>query len=525
MNIRVLTIRQRLYLLAGSSLIATGLVLGIMGWSYQLIGQGEHSVRLLEKTAELVHVSLRGANEILLTEGSSASLKLTKDSLDTLKQTLNQARNAAKGSRLAELFEAQAAPASSDFVATLGLFLKSKQFSAGDDGNLIMLGKASTQGDKLVQALTPLIESTKADNQAHKRSVLLRAAMLSGLILLLPTLLTIFIWRSISSAIGTLRHSMLHARTDWDLSVRAKVEGKDELSECSRDFNALIDAFQHIVKETNDATGQLFSSARELASTSKEVADASARQNHAAATTREAVQAITGHLGHVLELVTAADTVSREESAAASRGKGDAQSAVAEMSRIAASVHDLSAQISALSQRSGEISSIVQVIKDIADQTNLLALNAAIEAARAGEQGRGFAVVADEVRKLAERTGQSTTQIGQLIGGIRSETVSAAGAMEISREQVENGAKLITLVGDSLNDIDQGSAVVSRHIVEIAEASNKEKQSVNEIARHVDDIAQMASNNNQASQAVLQSAQTLEKLTEQVQGLVSRFKT
>lgn len=525
MNIRAFTIRQRLYLLAGAGFIASCLVLGVMGLSYQSIGQGEQTVRQMEKIVELTQLALRGTNETLLTEGSGASLKLTADSLENLKHTLEQTRKAARDSPVAEPFESKAVPAANEFFDTLGLFLKAKQFSATDDDSLIMLGKASTQGDKLIKILLPLIEATQAENKTHMHGVLQRAIIISIIILMVPALFTYFISRSISSAIGNLRQSMLHARANWDLSVRTKVDGKDEISECARDFNALIDAFQHIVRQTNDTTNQLFSSAQELSLTSQEVADASARQNQATATTRDAVQTITDSLGQVLALVSVAENVSREESATASRGKGDAQKAVAEMSLIAASVQNLSTRISALSQRSEEISSIVQVIKEIADQTNLLALNAAIEAARAGEQGRGFAVVADEVRKLAERTTQATARISELIGSIRSETTSAVGAMEDSRTQVDHGAKLIREVGDSLSNIDHESAVVSRHIVEIADASNQQKQSVNEIARHVEDIAQMADNNNSASQTVLHAAQTVERLTGEVQGLMSRFKT
>ena len=525
MNIRAFTIQQRLYLLAGSGFIASCLVLVVMGLSYQSIGQGEQTVRQMEKTVELTQLALRGTNETLLTEGSGASLKLTADSLENLKHTLEQTRKAARDSQVAEPFESKAVPTANEFFGTLGLFLKAKQFSATDDDSLIMLGKASTQGDKLIKILLPLIEATQAENKAHMRGVLQRAIVISIIILMVPGLFTYFISRSISSAIGNLRQSMQHARANWDLSVRAKMAGKDEISECSSDFNALIEAFQHIVRQTNDTTNHLFSSAHELSLTSQKVADASDCQNQAAATTKDAVQVISGSLGQVLSLVSAAEVVSREESATATRGNANSQQAVTEMSRIAQSVQNLSTQISELSQRSEEISSIVQVIKGIADQTNLLALNAAIEAARAGEQGRGFAVVADEVRKLAERTTQATAKISELIGSIRSETTSAVGAMEDSRAQVDHGAKLIREVGDSLNDIDHESAVVSRHIVEIADASNKQMQSVNEISRHVEDIAQMAGNNSSASQTVLHAAQTVERLTGEVQGLMSRFKT
>jgi methyl-accepting chemotaxis protein len=180
--------------------------------------------------------------------------------------------------------------------------------------------------------------------------------------------------------------------------------------------------------------------------------------------------------------------------------------------------------IRSLESRTNEISSIANVIKEIAAQTNLLALNAAIEAARAGEQGRGFAVVADEVRKLAERTSAATEEIGGMIGAIQSDTASAVGAMDQALPQVERGVELAQEAAQSLRDIRDGAGTTLNRIRDVALATREQSAASNAIAQQVESIAQMVEETSASMQQTAESAHNLEQVAQELGALVARFR-
>ncbi|GHU48802.1 hypothetical protein AGMMS50289_25740 [Betaproteobacteria bacterium] len=173
---------------------------------------------------------------------------------------------------------------------------------------------------------------------------------------------------------------------------------------------------------------------------------------------------------------------------------------------------------------SEQISSVVQVIKEVADQTNLLALNAAIEAARAGEQGRGFAVVADEVRKLAERTAQSTGDISTMIGKIQVAAKEAVGEMERVVSQVGEGQVLAQQAHEHIQTIHGETSKVSSAITEISNALKEQSEASSDIARHVESIAQMTDENNAAAEETASGATRLNQLAGEVNGEIAQFK-
>ena len=237
-----------------------------------------------------------------------------------------------------------------------------------------------------------------------------------------------------------------------------------------------------------------------------------------------AVEEMTVSIGQVSENAHEARALSRRSGELSEQGAGVIQNAAAEMSQISDSVKESSQIIAALEQQSGEISAIVNVIKEIADQTNLLALNAAIEAARAGEQGRGFAVVADEVRKLAERTSKSTQEIAGMIEKIQGGTHSAFASMEGGVARVSNGVTLANEAAGSITQIKTEAARVVQVVGDISNSLKEQSVASNDIAKNVEKIAQMSEENSAAVQETAKAAQHLEQLATSMQNTIGRFK-
>ncbi len=225
-----------------------------------------------------------------------------------------------------------------------------------------------------------------------------------------------------------------------------------------------------------------------------------------------------------LPWAAAAVSAATEAGKLSAHGKQVVSSAVAGIRQVAETVAESSRSIESLGQRSDEIGRIIQVIDDIANQTNLLALNAAIEAARAGEQGRGFAVVADEVRKLAEKTSAATTEISAMIAAIQADTASAVSSMERGGEQVREGVEQANQAGEALNHIFGSVENVVGLIRQIAEAMNVQKSASEEISQRVEHIADSARESGAAITEATAAFHQMHGLAGQLQETVGRFR-
>ena len=214
----------------------------------------------------------------------------------------------------------------------------------------------------------------------------------------------------------------------------------------------------------------------------------------------------------------------KQASRSANDGTEVVESTIAVMSQIAAKVQESAKTVESLGARSEQIGAIIGTIEDIADQTNLLALNAAIEAARAGEQGRGFAVVADEVRALAERTTRATREIGEMIKAIQNETKGAVTAMEQGVQQVEAGTCEAAKSGAALREILAQINDVAMQVNQIATAAEEQTSTTSEISRNMVEITEVVRQTSQGAQESATAAAQLNGNAEELQRLVRQFK-
>jgi methyl-accepting chemotaxis protein len=254
------------------------------------------------------------------------------------------------------------------------------------------------------------------------------------------------------------------------------------------------------------------------------VANGSTSQSEAASAMAATVEQITVSIAHVSEGAFEALRISRNSGELSEHGGEIIHRAAEEIRKIADTVRQTSTSIENLGEQSTRISSIVKVINEIANQTNLLALNAAIEAARAGEQGRGFAVVADEVRKLAERTSKSTQEVTQMIDTIQTSSRIAVDGMAAMVGQVDGGVALAQQAGEAINQINAGSSQVLSTVSDISSALAEQSKASNDIAAHIERVAQMTEENSASAELSASAASDLAKLADDMRTTVNRFK-
>jgi methyl-accepting chemotaxis protein len=341
------------------------------------------------------------------------------------------------------------------------------------------------------------------------------------LVAIVPAVLVSF---SLSAPLERLRDAIASTRSDGDLSRRALVPAGSGIAPAAQAYNELIISFQGIVTRIVFTAQQVAEAADKLIVEAKDTVESSERQNEAAEGAAEAVAELSGGIAAVAENADSTAQIAQSAREQSSRGAEIVGAASAEIERIAHSVEESARVIAALAERSEAISGIVKTIHDIADQTNLLALNAAIEAARAGEQGRGFAVVADEVRKLAERTTAATGEIGTVISAIQSETQSAITTIRQGSAQAREGAELARQAAAALAHINQGAQETMEKVDVIARAMAEQSDKARSIAEHVTSIMGLAERNSEGARGTLAEATQLDYLATNLEEIGTVFK-
>ncbi len=360
-------------------------------------------------------------------------------------------------------------------------------------------------------------QSAYAESRALLFALIVVGLVVSGVIVALTA-------RQIASQIALVQETTEQVRQTLDLTRRIPVLGRHEMAQVAASVNALLEDFQAVVRRMKDAGSHVAHASGELSHSVARLSTAVDQQNESTAAMASSIEEMAVSITHVADSSTSAKTIAQESLANADQGGEVIEQATHEMADMAQTVQGSSRSMEALNQRTDEIGNIVGVIKEIADQTNLLALNAAIEAARAGEQGRGFAVVADEVRKLAERTTSSTQQIAEVITAIQAETHSAVADMHRVVSQVTANAEGARQAGESIRLIREGSLRVVNVSTDIASALAEQSAASELIAKQVEVISSKSEENMAAMGEAGEASAEMRRLSTEMREMVDRFR-
>ncbi|MEI7816025.1 MAG: HAMP domain-containing methyl-accepting chemotaxis protein [Desulfuromonadales bacterium] len=379
--------------------------------------------------------------------------------------------------------------------------------------------------DKMNESMAK--EAKKADDEfdAERKAALIQALIIGIIGILLQAGLATWLMRTIMKPVEALRLMLMDiSQGEGDLTKRLDDTTKDELADVSKYFNLFIEKLRNMISQIASTSSQVSSAASQLNATAEQIATGSeevAAQAGTVATAGEEMAATSGDIAQNCQMVAEG---AQRASHTAQNGAEVVNNTVRVMGQIAEKVQESARTVESLGARSDQIGAIIGTIEDIADQTNLLALNAAIEAARAGEQGRGFAVVADEVRALAERTTRATKEIGEMIKAIQRETKGAVSAMEQGVHQVEAGTIEAEKSGQALQDILSQVNDVAMQINQIATAAEEQTATTGEISSNMHQITEVVQQTSRGAQESASAAAMLSGNAEELQRLVRQFK-
>lgn len=404
--------------------------------------------------------------------------------------------------------------------------LQGQHYDKADKLRRDVLIPAYNKASETIDALIghQVTEAKKTYDRVSRLSKTVMISTIGAIIggVLLIGIFGVLIARSIGKNVSQLQQATSRL-ADGELATRVHLANEDELGIIARSFNKMAEELSSLISQTRLSADHVNKACVAVTGMTDQVSASSQTQTDQAAIAAQSISQLNEIVKEVASKANKAVATAEEASQVSNEGQRIVGNSVAGINAVARTIVESAKTIEALGQQSEEIGKILQVIRDIAEQTNLLALNAAIEAARAGEQGRGFAVVADEVRKLAERTSGATTEISAIITAIQNGTLEAVNAMKSGEEQVGKSVSLANQSGESLNRIGQSVNAVLLVIQQISQAMDAEKSTSEEISLRMDKIAQTALDNNSAIAEAAAEFHQMQNLAGQLQQSVGRF--
>ncbi len=538
-----MNISRRLWIVAG--VFVAGLC-GYGSWSFttlqelkvngpvfQRIVQGKDLVADVLPPPEYILESYLVTMQLALST-DAAELKKLSERLHALRAEYNARHKFWEGealeSTLKDAFLVKAhQPAEKFYQIAFDEYLPAIEKSQADVAKAAM-GRMLESYEEHRKAIDQVVQLTNQRNLADEADAKARvSASLTGM----GALLALIVAAGLAISFFTISHikrslsqagEMIETLSAGDLTGPVPVMGKDELGRVVQQLAIMQANFRRLVGALKTTVDDLNRSSSELTVAAENSAHISARQSESAASIAASVEQLSTSIDQVechaqdAQAVSSVAVQRSEESCVVIRDTA------AQIQEASLSINKMADSIRGLEAFSGQIQNIILVIKEVADQTNLLALNAAIEAARAGEQGRGFAVVADEVRKLAERTGQSTEEIGTTIGKMLGATRQAASGMEASVTVMSSGVDKAHQAGESVSAIRRSSLESDRAAEGIRDALREQSSATREMARNVEQIAQGAESNRLAVAETVNSAQALKGLAADLAKMTSQFR-
>lgn len=394
----------------------------------------------------------------------------------------------------------------------------------------VVNGPMSSYGDEMAKVLNELQSINEHETEkASKNAAAAYGTAFQGVVLciLLAAITTIILavvfTRSIVRPLGQAV-SVAEQVASGNLTQQFAIEGKDEPARLLTALKAMQDSLRVTIQSISDSSTQLASAAEELNAVTEDSTRGLHQQNHEIEQAAAAVNEMTAAVDEVARNAVSTSEASRESDDTAQHGRQQVINTVESISLLANDVTSTAAQVEQLAGQVREISKVLDVIRSIAEQTNLLALNAAIEAARAGEAGRGFAVVADEVRALAHRTQQSTQEIEKMIGSVHMGTDQAVQSMQKSNERVRTTLEVARSAGGALDAIALSISQISERNLVIASASEEQAQVAREVDRNLVNIRDLSLQTSAGANETSAASQELASLAINLNGLVARFR-
>ena len=521
-----ITIVRRLQLAGMVIIVLIGSILGV-GWvNYKAASDGYNVALGVQASAAHLQLMLRGLNESAFTQGASASVKATREGIKRFDEEQQSLINIAQENRdVRKFLTGEWFARWKDIKERVEAFLaQSESVDFSNVKQMVEIGKLVNHAGKIADEFATFAQETREQADQAQASALSSMATTIGAALLIAAIMFWSLLNSIKKPVQHLRAFIIKVEQTSNLSERVSLDYQDEIGEMGSAFNRMLDKFQGILQNVVRVIDQLTGETRHLHRVSESTSSGVAEQKAATEELASAMSHMTSAVQEVSHsILKSADGISIVK-CETDNSRQVVKDSVQSIDALATNVREAGDVIKQLNTKAANIGRVLDVIKEIADQTNLLALNAAIEAARAGEHGRGFAVVADEVRSLATRTQSSTTDIQTMISQLQADANKAVTVMDQGRERAQTSVDESTRAMESLVTMTKTVTSIADMSTQIAAAVEEQSAVADRINANMVGINHIAETTANGANETAQISGTIGDLAKALGSTINQFK-